>query len=35
MSEKQKVYNSGKRVQRNKPENVKIFQPAAIEADTC
>ena len=35
MSEKQKVYNLGKRVQRKKPENVIIFQLTAIEADTC
>ena len=35
MSEKQKVYNLGKRVQRKKPDNVKIFQPTALEADTC
>lgn len=35
MSEKQKVYNLGKRVQRKKLDNVKIFQPAALEADTC
>ena len=35
MSENKKAYNCGKRVQRKKPGNVKIFQLVVIEADTC